>query len=84
MIKYFEQFFRIQIILGFIFLVYFLVYRRSHLVGILGFSDHTLNYLTETTLEEEEIKKGEKEVINAPSINGSRVGYFVPIETGVM
>ena len=82
MIIYFENFLKIQLIFAFLFLIFFLVYRRSHLIGLLGFSDHSLNYMTEVTLEEEQVKKREKETKTIPEINSLRVGYFVPIETG--
>ena len=84
MITYFERVFKLQLIFAFLFLVFFLVYRRSHLVGLLGFSDHSLNYLRELTLEEEFIKKKEKSNKNIPNINGLRIGYFVPTQTGFM
>lgn len=83
MIIYFENFLKIQLIFAFLFLIFFLVYRRSHLVGILGFSDHSLNYMNEIILEEEEKKKIiETKII--PEINSLRVGYFVPTQTGFL
>ncbi len=84
MIIYFENFLKIQLIFAFLFLIFFLVYRRSHLIGLLGFSDHSLNYMTEVTLEEEQVKKREKETKTIPEINSLRVGYFVPTQTGFM
>ncbi len=84
MIIYFERLLKFQLIFTFLFLVFFLVYRRSHLVGLLGFSDHSLNYMTELTLEEEQVKKREKETNLIPEINSLRVGYFVPTQTGFM
>ena len=84
MIIYFERLLKFQLIFTFLCLVFFLVYRRSHLVGLLGFSDHSLNYMTELTLEEEQVKKREKETKSIPEINSLRVGYFVPTQTGFM
>ena len=84
MITYFEKLFKLQLIFAFLCLVFFLVYRRSHLKGILGFSDHSLNYLNEITLEEEKVEEVKKNLKNRPKMNGLRVGYFVPTETGFM
>ena len=84
MITYFEKLFKLQLVFAFLCLVFFLVYRRSHLRGILGFSDHSLNYLNETTLEQEKVNEVKKNHKNIPKINELRVGYFVPTETGFM
>lgn len=88
-LKNMEEFFRIQLIIGFILLALFIVFRRKYLVGLLGFSDNTINYINEKTMEEETmeeeiIKKNIKKVKYGPKINTLRVGYFVPTETGFM
>lgn len=83
-LKNMEEFFRIQLIIGFILLALFIVFRRKYLVGLLGFSDNTINYINEETMEEEIIKKNIKKAKYGPKINTLRVGYFVPTETGFM
>ena len=83
-LKNIEEFFRIQIIIGFILLALFVAFRRKYFVGLLGFSDNTINYMTEQTMEEEIVKKNIKEAKYLPKINTLRVGYFVPTETGFM
>ena len=83
-LKNIEEFFRIQIIIGFILLALFVAFRRKYFVGLLGFSDNTINYLNEKTIEEEIVKKNTEKAKYIPKINTLRVGYFIPTETGFM
>ena len=82
--KNFDSFFRGQLVIGFIVLCLFLIYKRKYLNGLLGFSDHSINYVTEPKLEEEIIKKEESNKNSAPGFNKLRVGFFVPTQSGFM
>ena len=83
-IKNFESFFRCHFMIGFVVLCLFLIYRRKYLIGILGFSDHSINYMQEPKLEEEIVRKKEEKSYKGPKNNELRVGFFVPTETGFM
>lgn len=78
---YIEKFLRYQIILGFIVLCLYLVYRRSHIEGFLGFSDYTVDF-TKKLIDVDEhkniLKKRcmEGKYNNGPGFDCLRIGFY--------
>jgi len=78
-LTYLENFLKCQLLLGFVILCMYLVYRRKYIEGFLGFSDYSIDYnkkIVDLDVQQSVLKKKCSNYETGPGFDCLRVGFY--------